>query len=55
MQFLHKRMHLNTGDIVIVECSHQANILLTTDSNFNSYKNSIMAAVGSLKGSLQDL
>ncbi|MGC6232603.1 DUF1883 domain-containing protein [Hafnia paralvei] len=39
MQFLHKRMHLNTGDIVIVECSHQANILLTTDSNFNSYKN----------------
>lgn len=39
MQFLHKRMHLNAGDIVVVDCSHQCNILLTTDSNFNSYKN----------------
>ncbi|EML9401036.1 DUF1883 domain-containing protein [Citrobacter werkmanii] len=39
MQFLHNRMHLNAGDVVVVDCSHQCNILLTTDSNFNSYKN----------------
>ncbi|WP_099137371.1 DUF1883 domain-containing protein [Xenorhabdus budapestensis] len=39
MHFLHKRMHLNQGDIVEVDCSHQCNILLMTDSNFNNYKN----------------
>ncbi|TKY80151.1 DUF1883 domain-containing protein [Pectobacterium polonicum] len=39
MQFLHKRLHLNKGDTVVVDCSHQSNILLTTDSNFNKYKN----------------
>ncbi|MEX9852082.1 MULTISPECIES: DUF1883 domain-containing protein [Providencia] len=39
MQFLHKRMYLNAGDIVVVDCSHQCNILLMTDSNFNNYKN----------------
>nr|WP_282561492.1 DUF1883 domain-containing protein [Providencia rettgeri] len=32
-------MHLNAGDIVVVDCSHQCNIRLTTDSNFNSYRN----------------
>ncbi|WP_426576756.1 DUF1883 domain-containing protein [Xenorhabdus stockiae] len=40
MQFLHKRMSLNQGDIVEVDCSHQCNILLMTDSHFNNYKNS---------------
>lgn len=39
MQFLHKRLYLNAGDIVVVDCSHQSNILLTTDSNFTNYKN----------------
>ncbi|WP_336803057.1 DUF1883 domain-containing protein [Erwinia aphidicola] len=39
MQFLHKRMHLNAGDTVVVHCSHQSNIILTTDSNFNNYRN----------------
>ncbi|HAT3656900.1 TPA: DUF1883 domain-containing protein [Citrobacter freundii] len=38
MDFLHKRMHLNAGDTVVVQCSHQCNVLLMTDSNFNSYK-----------------
>ncbi|MDM5004619.1 DUF1883 domain-containing protein [Escherichia coli] len=39
MQFLHKRMHLNAGDTVVVDCSHQCNILLMTDTNFNNYRN----------------
>lgn len=38
MSFLHKRMHLNAGDTVVVQCSHQCNVLLTSDSNFNNYK-----------------
>lgn len=38
MNFLHKRMHLNTGDTVVVDCSHQCNVLLMTDSNFNNYR-----------------
>ncbi|MFX2554596.1 DUF1883 domain-containing protein [Enterobacter roggenkampii] len=38
MSFLHKRMHLNAGDTVVVQCSHQCNILLMTDSNFNNYR-----------------
>lgn len=39
MQYLHKRMHLNAGDTVVVDCSHQCNILLMTDSSFNGYRN----------------
>ncbi|MGM7822830.1 DUF1883 domain-containing protein [Yersinia enterocolitica] len=39
MNFLHKRMILNAGDTVVVQCSHQCNVLLTTDSNFSNYKN----------------
>ncbi|MDH2066895.1 DUF1883 domain-containing protein [Pantoea sp. GD03673] len=38
MQYLHKRMHLNQGDTVVVNCSHQCNVLMTTDSNFNNYR-----------------
>lgn len=38
MNFLHKREHLNTGDIVVVDCSHQCNVQLTDDSNFDRYK-----------------
>lgn len=34
MKFFHTREHLNQGDIVEVNCSHQCNIILTTDSNF---------------------
>ncbi|MBD2816667.1 DUF1883 domain-containing protein [Xenorhabdus sp. Flor] len=39
MQFLHKRMHLKQGDTVVVQCSHQCNILLMTDGNFSNYRN----------------
>lgn len=39
MDFLHSREYLHRGDTVIVECSHQSNILLTDDTNFNHYKN----------------
>ncbi|HGM5417676.1 TPA: DUF1883 domain-containing protein [Serratia liquefaciens] len=39
MHFLHKRLHLNAGDIVEVGCDHQCNVLMLTDSNFNNYKN----------------
>ncbi|MGV3000750.1 DUF1883 domain-containing protein [Vibrio sp. E150_018] len=31
-------MHLNQGDIVVVECSHQCNVRILTDSNFSNYK-----------------
>lgn len=38
MNFLHTRMHLNAGDTLVVDCSHQCNVLLMTDSNFNNYR-----------------
>lgn len=38
MIHLHKRLHLNQGDVVVVNCSHQSNILLMTDANYNKYK-----------------
>nr|WP_231398201.1 DUF1883 domain-containing protein [Photorhabdus temperata] len=31
-------MHLNQGDVVVVQCSHQCNVLLMTDSNFSNYR-----------------
>lgn len=39
MQFLHKREYLQEGDVVEVDCSHQCNVLLTTDTHFSNYKN----------------
>ncbi|WP_080405457.1 DUF1883 domain-containing protein [Burkholderia ubonensis] len=38
MQFLHKREYLNAGDVVVVDCSHQCNVMLTDDSNFSNYR-----------------
>jgi len=38
MDFLHSREYLNVGDTVLVDCSHQSNILLTDDINFANYK-----------------
>ena len=38
MSFLHSREHLNKGDIAVVDCSHQCNIMLMNDSNFRKYK-----------------
>lgn len=38
MNFLHSREHLEEGDIVEVQCSHQCNVRLTTDTNFANFK-----------------
>ena len=38
MNFLHSREHLNKGDVVVIDCSHQCNIMLTNDLNFRKYK-----------------
>ena len=38
LQYLHKPEHLNEGDIVVVDCSHQCNVMLTSDSNFQNYR-----------------
>ncbi len=38
MSFLHKRMHLNYGDTVVVDCSHQCNVIILTDTNFSNYR-----------------
>ncbi len=38
MSFLHKREYLNAGDVVVVNCSHQCNVMLTDDDNFRRYK-----------------
>ena len=38
MQFIHSREYLNTGDIVELSCDTQCNFIITTDSEFSSYK-----------------
>lgn len=38
MDFIHSREYLHQGDVVVVDCSHQCNILLTDDNNFQKYK-----------------
>jgi hypothetical protein len=38
MDFIHDRKHLNAGDSVVVQCSHQCNILVMDDNNFARYK-----------------
>ncbi|PHI31051.1 DUF1883 domain-containing protein [Budvicia aquatica] len=37
MNHLHKRFNLNAGDTVKVDCSHQCNVLLLTDTNYRIY------------------
>lgn len=39
MSFLHKREYLNEGDIVVVDCDYQCNVMLTDDINFRRYRN----------------
>ncbi|MCL5258783.1 MAG: DUF1883 domain-containing protein [Firmicutes bacterium] len=39
MDFIHAREYLSKGDIVVVNCSHQSNVLLTDDVNFEHYRN----------------
>ncbi|HDR0999173.1 protein of unknown function [Pasteurella multocida] len=36
--FIHAKEHLNSGDIVSVNCSHQCNVMLMTDLNFQHYR-----------------
>lgn len=38
MQHLHKREHLEEGDIVVVNCSHRCNVMVMDDSNYRSYQ-----------------
>jgi len=38
MNFIHAREFLHTGDIVIVQCSHQCNVRVMDDSNFDRYR-----------------
>ena len=38
MPFLHSREHLSAGDLAIVYCDHQCNVLMMDDSNFRRFK-----------------
>ena len=38
MDFIHAEQHLNAGDEVVVNSTHQCNISLTTDAEFWNYK-----------------
>ena len=37
--FIHSREYLHAGDVVIVQCSHQCNVRVMDDSNFQSFRN----------------
>ncbi|CAI0745037.1 MULTISPECIES: DUF1883 domain-containing protein [Serratia] len=39
MGFKYEKYNLSAGDIVRATCSHQLNVLLMTESNFNNYRN----------------
>jgi len=36
--FIHAREYLAAGDVVVVNCSHQCNVRLMDDSNFQAYR-----------------
>jgi Domain of unknown function (DUF1883) len=38
MTFIHSREYLNRGDIVRLDCDTQCNFMITTDTNFSSYR-----------------
>jgi hypothetical protein len=38
MTFIHSREYLNRGDVVQLDCDTQCNFMLTTDSEFSSYR-----------------
>jgi hypothetical protein len=38
MRFVHAREYLNAGDIVIVQCSHQCNVRVMSDTDFQNFK-----------------
>ncbi len=39
MEFIHAREFLSDGQSVRVDCDTQSNVMLTDDSNFNSFRN----------------
>lgn len=41
MNILHKRVHLNSGDIVEIDCNVQCQIMILTDDNFSNYQNKV--------------
>jgi hypothetical protein len=38
MSFVHAEEHLGGGDVVVVDCDHQCNVLVMDDTNFSSYR-----------------
>ena len=38
MNFIHSRDHLSAGDTVRLDCNTQCNFMITTDSEFSSYR-----------------
>ncbi len=35
---IHSREHLNDGDAVIANCTHQCNFMIMDDSNFSAFR-----------------
>ena len=38
MSYLHSREFLFAGDIIEVDCSHECNVLMLSDINFENYR-----------------
>jgi hypothetical protein len=38
MNFIHSREYLNRGNVVQLDCDTQCNFMITTDSDFSSYR-----------------
>jgi hypothetical protein len=38
MSFLHSREHMGCGDVAVVNCSHQCNVMVMDDLNFQNYR-----------------
>lgn len=38
MDYIHEHEYLSEGDMVIVNCSHQCNVMLTDDANYQRYR-----------------
>ena len=36
--FIHAREHLDEDDVVVVDCSHQSNVMIMSDDNFRNYR-----------------
>lgn len=35
---IHSREYLSSGDIVVVDCTHQSNVLVMDDTNYSAWK-----------------